>query len=95
MSFSKFEIKDLVKILFGLNIICLLMYFILNNLNVICISKGNLLYLLIFALLFISNFLNDKLYIKSDGYYFCAVVFVGELYFLSQVFFKLGRNFIK
>ncbi len=95
MSFSKLEIKDIVKILFGLNIICLLMYFLLNHFNVIHISRANLLYLLIFVLLFTSIFINDKFYNKIAGYYFCATVFVGELYFLFQVFFKLGRNFIK
>lgn len=94
MSYSKFNIKDLAKILFGLNIICLFLFFLLSYFNIIFISKANLLYLIIFAFLFIANSKNNKLYNKNAGYYFCSVVFVGELFFLFQVFFKLGRNFI-
>ena len=43
MVFSKTNIKELVKILFGFNIICLVTFLLLNYLNFIIFSKVNLL----------------------------------------------------
>ncbi len=95
MFLSKLNIKDLVKILFGFNIICLVSYFILNYFNIVSLSKTNLFYLLIFTFLFICIFMNKKYYDEKAGYFFCSIVFMGQIFFLIQIFFKLGRNFIE
>lgn len=95
MFFNKINVKDFVKLLFGFNIICLISILLLNYYNIIRLSKFNLIYLSIFALLFICIFMNEKYYNDKAGYYFYSIVFVGDLFFTFQVFYKLGRNYIK
>lgn len=95
MFLNNIKMEHLVKILFGFNIICIISYFLLNHFNIIQLSKSNLFTLLMFTFLFLILFFNEKDYKGNAVTYFCAVVFVGDLFFVAQVGFKLGRQLIR
>lgn len=95
MFIKKTRIKDIVKVLFGFNIICLGSFLLLDFFKVIPLSKSNLFYLSIFTLLFICTFMREKYYDKKESYYFYTTVLIGDLLYVMQVSFQLGRNFIK
>ena len=71
MILNKFDIKDIAKVLLGLNIICLLSYVLFMLINIIHLSNGNLFYLLIFLVLFIAIFLKERNCKSDAAVYYC------------------------
>ncbi len=95
MLLEKIKIKYLERIIFGLNIIGLFSSFLLSYYNIIRISVAIMFPLIVFLGLNFCVFKNKKDNNNDAVVYFYAISFVGDLIYIMDIFFKLGRNFMK
>lgn len=92
MILNKFKIKYIIKILFGLNILCIISFFLIRYFNVVAISSANIFMLILFLYFFTKEFSKRKKHYSNATIYFCSIAFIGELFYIGQVFFELGRR---